>query len=117
MFGYQERVRPARRCDQGDLPGAARRGAGDRAAELEAAPGLWALRVLVLFDRLDLTRRTGPTVVLDQVTSVAVHRDRHDRVWKPFAVPVEIEDGVHECVAHRVPVQRVIAIGDVEPVT
>ena len=50
-----------------------------------------------------------------ELAAVAVNRERHQRVGKPLAVPVKVQNGVHEGVAHPA-VERLVGVGYVEAV-
>src|SRR5260370_26975990 len=49
----------------------------------------------------------------DNLPAVAVDRERHDGMRKTFAVVVQIQDRVRECVTERM-MKRLVGIGSIE---
>src|SRR5207244_21708 len=75
-------------------PRAAGRCSGHRGPELEAAPRLRTLRVVVSLERLGRRGRLWAPLVPDERPAVAVYRDGDHWVGKPLTVPVQIEDRI-----------------------
>ncbi|MGE3281413.1 MAG: hypothetical protein AB7O13_10435 [Alphaproteobacteria bacterium] len=112
VFRRQKGVRPARRGNERDAPGAVGKDARDRAADIETAPrvgsgGIDQVRVGVA------GQMRGRAAFGDHRRAVAVHMKRHDRVREPGTVIVEIEDRVDKRMRQPVFVAHAIGVAGV----
>src|SRR5512145_141378 len=105
---------PTGRSDQRDFPRAARQDPRGGGADLEAAPGLGAGRIIFVFlETAALGWGWGDSLTARQMPAISIDRKRHHRIRETGAIPIEIENGVDERMAQAF-MQRFVAVGDVE---
>ena len=96
MLGSQKGVRPTRRSDKRNVPGAECERARRCCANLEAAPRLRPRRVLVTFEAPSLRRRRRNALTAGKMAPVAVDREWYQRVRRSRPIPIKIKNRVDE---------------------